>query len=320
METYWNILEVAADPMGAIREWWCAADKPFQFLAFCFDYASYMENRSHKSHLICAIDATCSGLQHWSAVLSDEKGAGRVGMVPKPEPDDIYQAVADRVEVRIKDNDDPIAVAWRGKVTRTITKRNVMTKLYGATMPGMRDQVLTELEKLDKKNGSRYLDDCPVDNYKAADFISRENDAAMRDIIEKATEGMDFVQGVARTLAKAGCPTSWKSPAGLPIDQTYWETKKARVETYWLSVKISKTAKETKKRGKGQRVRLNISYAAPEKGIQERKAANSIAPNFIHSMDASHLMFISLGWNKAFTPIHDSFGTHASDLMSFWPE
>ncbi|MHC5062174.1 MAG: DNA-directed RNA polymerase, partial [Planctomycetota bacterium] len=216
-----NILEVAADPMGAIREWWCVADKPFQFLAFCFDYASYMQNRSHKSHLICAIDATCSGLQHWSAVLSDEDGAGRVGMLPKPEPDDIYQAVADRVEIRIKDNDDPVAVAWRGKVTRTITKRNVMTKLYGATMPGMRDQVHTELEKLDGKNGSRYLEGCPVDNYKAAEFISKENDAAMRDIITKATEGMDFVQGVARSLAKGGCPTSWKSPAGLPIDQTY---------------------------------------------------------------------------------------------------
>jgi DNA-directed RNA polymerase len=308
-----NILEVAADPMGAIREWWCAADKPFQFLAFCFDYASYMENRSHKSHLICAIDATCSGLQHWSAVLADEDGAGRVGMIPKPTPDDIYQAVADRVEERIKRNDDPIAVAWRGKVTRTITKRNVMTKLYGATLPGMRDQVHTELEKLDKKNGSRYLDGCPVDNYKAADFISRENDAAMRDIIAKATEGMDFVQSVARQLAKAGKPTSWKSPVGLPIDQTYWQTRTAKVHTYWLSVKVPQGAYH-KKRGGGKEVQLNVSYAAPEKGIQERKAANSIAPNFIHSMDASHLMFISLGWNKAFTPIHDSFGTHASDL------
>jgi DNA-directed RNA polymerase len=315
------IMQTADDPYGESQlEWWTNSDKPWEFLAWCFEYGAYMRDRSFKSHLVCHIDQTCSGLQHWSAVLSDEKGAERVAMVPKALPDDIYQAVADRVEERIKHNHDPIAVAWRGKVTRTITKRNVMTKLYGATMPGMREQVLTELQKLDKKapQGQRYLEGCPVDNFKAAQFISGENDNAMRDIISRATKGMDFVQQVARHTAKAGVPIKWTSPIGLPVQQTYWKTEAQRVETYWLSIRIPKTPARLKKEGPGLRVQLNVSYHNPKLGIQQRKAENSIAPNFIHSMDASHLMFIALGWKDKgkvnFTPIHDSFGTHASDL------
>jgi DNA-directed RNA polymerase len=290
-----NILEVAADPLGAIREWWTEADKPWQFLAFCFDYAAYIADRSHKSHLICHIDATCSGLQHWSAVLHDEKGAGRVGMVPKAMPDDVYQAVADRVEERIKYNNDPIAVAWRGKVTRTITKRNVMTKLYGATMPGMREQVHAELEKLDKKSGGRYLEGCPVDNFKAAQFISQENDAAMSDVITKATEGMKFVQECARLLANAKKPVTWRSPIGLPIEQAYWKTKTKRVCTYWLSVAVDKHMARSKEGKNGKETPLKYSKTAKDRGIQARKAANSIAPNWVHSLDGSHAMFISLG-------------------------
>lgn len=313
------ILAVAENPYGEAQlEWWSTCDKPFQFLAWCFEYAEYMKDRSFKSRLICHIDQTCSGLQHWSAVLQDGEGGSQVGMVNKDMPDDIYQAVADEVERLIANDPDPIAIAWRGKVTRIITKRNVMTKLYGATMPGMRDQVKHELERLDKKQPGRYLEDCPVDNYKASEFISRKNDEAMRLIIQKATEGMDFTQLCAKTLAKAGLPVRWTSPIGLPIEQTYWKTHTKRVETYWMSVKVPKGNVRQVRRGGGQRIRLNLSYHDPDKGIQEKKAENSIAPNYIHSMDASHLMFVALGWKdegeRCFTPVHDSFGTHASDL------
>jgi DNA-directed RNA polymerase len=298
----------------AQMEFWTKADKPFQFLAFCFDYAAYLRDPEHKSHLICHIDQTCSGLQHWSAVLKDGEGGAQVGMINKPMPDDIYQAVADRVEVLLEVmNDDPMAVSWQGLVTRQITKRNVMTKLYGATLPGMRDQVINELAKLDKKaEGGRYLKDCPEDNFKAAKFIAELNNRAMQDVISKATQGMDYVQKVSRALAESGHPTKWTSPIGLPIRQTYWQTRTKRVNTYWISVDVG-------------RMQMNVSLekteaerkARPEKAVQVRKSEQSIAPNFIHSMDASHLLFIALAWKdqgKALTTVHDSFGTHASEL------
>jgi len=304
-------------PYGeASMEFWTNADKPFQFLAFCFDYAAYLKNPKHKSHLICHIDQTCSGLQHWSAVLQDGKGGAQVGMTDKDLPDDVYQTVADEVESRLEHDTDPMAIAWQGKVTRTITKRNVMTKLYGATMPGMRDQVIKELNDLDKKHSPRYLDGAPEDNFKMAQYIARKNDEAMREVVRKADEGMQYVQACAKALAERGKSVKWKSPIGLPIEQTYWQTWTQKVSTYWLCVDIKNPNRKTKRRG-GE-VQLNLSHEAPERGVQVKKAEQSIAPNFIHSMDASHLLFIALGWKDAgercLTTVHDSFGTHAADL------
>ena len=66
-----------------------------------------------------------------------------------------------------------------------------------------------------------------------------------------------------------------------------------------------------------RRSTLNLSNEAPERGVQVKKAEQSIAPNYIHSMDASHLLFIALAWKDrggALTTVHDSFGTHAADL------
>jgi DNA-directed RNA polymerase len=218
-----------------------------------------------------------------------------------------------------------MAKAWSGKVTRTITKRNVMTKLYGATMPGMRDQVIHELKDLDKKApGGRYLEGAPEDNYKMAQYIAGKNNEAMKEIVKKADEGMQYVQACTKMLAEKGKPTKWVSPIGLPIEQTYWQTRTQRIDTYWISVDVQRHVAQRGGRPKdvdlktgGGRVRLNLSHEAPELGIQVKKAEQSIAPNFIHSMDASHLLFIALAWKDrggCLTTVHDSFGTHAADL------
>ena len=39
-----------------------------------------------------------------------------------------------------------------------------------------------------------------------------------------------------------------------------------------------------------------------------------ISPNFIHSMDASHMALVIDDWNGEFGAVHDSFSTHACDV------
>jgi DNA-directed RNA polymerase len=315
-----NIREIARDPFGELQmQMWGNVDEPFQFLAFCFDYAKVLRVGSeHCSRLICAIDQTCSGLQHWSAVLHDEKGAAEVGMVDKSEPDDVYSKVADVVSNMVENDDDPLAALWLGKVTRTITKRNVMTKLYGATMPGMRDQVAKELKDLDKKQAGRYLGESDVDNYQAARYIAQMNTKGMAAVVEKADQGMQYVQKIAKMLAEEGLTVNWTSPIGLPIEQTYWRTDTKVVDTYWISVKLNMDSQRVRKeKRKSQRVQLCLTHPIPGR-VQVKKAENSIAPNYIHSMDASHLLFTAIGWGDKgmtnFTPVHDSFGCHACDI------
>jgi DNA-directed RNA polymerase len=46
---------------------------------------------------------------------------------------------------------------------------------------------------------------------------------------------------------------------------------------------------------------------------------NDFAPNFVHALDASHLVFTALGMKAQdlhIAGIHDSFGTHACDVAS----
>ena len=39
-----------------------------------------------------------------------------------------------------------------------------------------------------------------------------------------------------------------------------------------------------------------------------------MSPNYIHSMDASHMALVISEWNGCFAAVHDSFSTHASDV------
>jgi DNA-directed RNA polymerase len=56
----------------------------------------------------------------------------------------------------------------------------------------------------------------------------------------------------------------------------------------------------------------------PTKVIVKSKQKSAVAPNVIHSMDASHLMLTTLASIRegvqCFSLIHDSFGTHASHM------
>ncbi len=91
-----EIQAVAVDPHD--HNWWVSADKPFQFLAFCFEWAGYQEQGlSFESALPVAMDGSCNGLQHYSALLRDPIGAKAVNLVPSDRPRDIYEHVANKV-------------------------------------------------------------------------------------------------------------------------------------------------------------------------------------------------------------------------------
>lgn len=99
-----KILLTAEDYLAS--NWWEQADEPLQFLAFCYEYADCLKYlKEHNGSIIgytCSIpiafDGTCSGLQHYSAMLLDPVGGNAVNLTSGHEkPEDIYQQVADGV-------------------------------------------------------------------------------------------------------------------------------------------------------------------------------------------------------------------------------
>ncbi|HEY0329782.1 MAG TPA: DNA-directed RNA polymerase [Rhodopseudomonas sp.] len=71
------IFSIATDPLMDIR--WTEASEPFQFLRACIEWRDFMNTGfGFVSHLVIPVDATCSGLQHYSAMLLDEQGGRAV--------------------------------------------------------------------------------------------------------------------------------------------------------------------------------------------------------------------------------------------------
>lgn len=295
-----ELLDSAASPLDGKR-FWTEADSPWCALAACFEYAGYMiSGDEFESHLPVAMDGSCSGLQHFSAMLRDKHGAQAVNLLPSDEPNDIYTQVVEVVEADLKQDhwsSDMLAVAWRSKITRKIVKRPCMTFAYSVTSRGIRDQILDELRKA--SSGGEYLPG--FENWEAATMIAPVVEQAIRSTVKRAAEAMDWLKGSVKLLVECGRPVTWATPLGFPVQQRYFKTTGKRFFVWF------------------QGTRMRIQLRSDTKSPDGRKQQSAVAPNFVHSMDAAHLQrvvnrMVSEGVTNDFAVIHDSFGVHAGDV------
>ncbi len=300
-----EILESAFDPFGC--KFWQAADKPWPFLAFCFEWVGYLiAGDDHITHLPVALDGSNSGLQHLSAMLKDENGARITCVKPGDQPEDVYQMVADEVENILAEKiseDSPWPGIWQGKVVRKICKQPTMTYTYSATETGMKNQIVSALKDLDSKSetGSHLsFTDRHQTNRDAAAWLAPIVRSAIAAQMSKAAEAMEFMQQLARVYSQTGLPLRWTTPLNMPVVQYYPQT----------------TSKLRKVFINGQMHRLRLNIDAPDR-LDKKRTSAGVSPNFVHSMDSTHLLWTVLGCNdeygiEHFAMIHDSFGTHAT--------
>src|SRR5262249_55577646 len=133
---------------------WEGADekKRWQFLAACFEWAD-CDQPGFVSRLPILLDASASGLQHLSALARDEGGAAATNLNDDGEggPQDIYQRVADRLQVVVAGEAEgggavaEHAAVWRGRIERKMVKQGVMTTPYGVTDRGRTRQVFAAM-------------------------------------------------------------------------------------------------------------------------------------------------------------------------------
>ena len=326
------IYAIANKPM-LTRKWWHAADKPFCFLAACIEFARFMEEGDdYVCHLPPAMDGANSGVQHYCAALRDRSAGRLVNLTDEAQPQDVYQEVANIVKTSVLDDfEDPIAETWlEFGITRKVVKRNVMTFAYSSEQFGFRKQLLEDLmEPLRKDVLEGLIEEHPFgdDNgARAASYLSREVWKAVTGVVEKAAEGMKFIQNCAAVLAHERRPLIWTSPIGLPVVHHYetWDINRVRIFLYDKDIMPSQASKNSKINNDGDVyncIMLNLR-SKPTGKIDKTKQRNAAAPNFIHSLDASHLMYSVLAAHEDygindFMLIHDSFATHCDDTAPF---
>lgn len=297
------VLDVADDVLSA--QLWREADKPAQFIAACIDYANFVRTGyGYVSHLPVQVDGTCNGLQNFSAMLRDEVGGAAVNLVPRDLPSDVYADVARVTEKLVAADlasDDEVvrqlAKAWLDiGISRKVCKRPVMTLAYGATQFGFGEQIYKDtVEPLRQSNKlSRDVNDTKLSSY-----LGNKIWASVQTVIVKAAEAMEWLQEAASVVAKENLPVSWTTPDGLLVMQSYYKTKDKVVNLSF------------------NKQRLQLKHKEQLKEPNGRKQASAIAPNVVHSCDATHMRMTINKMRDAgiqdFSMIHDSYGTHAAN-------
>ena len=317
------ILDVAKDPMANL--WWLHKDKkPVQLLAWCLEWAKAKAWLAEHGTIVgfvtglpYAQDGTCSGLQHFSAILRDPIGGPAVNLVPQDKPNDIYRLVADKVNVVLKQDaisgtpdewDEEKAKTKFGTktlsqiwlnygVNRKVTKRPTMTLAYGAKKRGYTEQIIEDTIKpaLNAKTTCGFTE---TNKYQCAMYMAELIWNAVGATVVRAVEGMDWLHKVSKLVTKNANVVSWCTPLGLLLQQNY----------------LKYESRIIKLRCAGKRFRVYIPHQTGQ--IDKTKQANGIAPNFIHSMDACHLQMTVCKAKDAginhFTMVHDSYGCPVS--------
>jgi DNA-directed RNA polymerase len=293
----WAIVEVGTAPL--INKWWMEADKPWQFLRACSEYVKYKVNpKNFVSHLPITVDGSCNGLQHFSAMLRDEVGGKAVNLTMTDDPRDIYEIVKEKVVEKVKA--DPEAIVSDLDINRALVKRPVMTTPYGATLYGMREQIYEELKKQLDKGIIFTTISKDKDLWVFCKYLATIIYESIGEVVVSAREGMAWLQECARVLSKDSKPIYWTVPTGFIVKQKY----------------LRPIVKEVKTIINGKMASLFSAHGVGDK-LDKHKQTNGIAPNYVHSMDACHLMkTVNLSYTdiQSFSVVHDSFGTHACDM------
>ena len=314
-----KIVACARDPFE--NRWWTEADSPYCFIAACREWAGWLEQgEGFISHLAVALDGSCSGIQHFSMALRDEVGGAAVNLVPSDKPADIYSLVMEqaieqvRADVSTDGDEAEVAGSWlrSGLLDRSCFKRPTMTYGYGSSQFGFRDQIMADTLRPVYRAYQRgecawHFED---NGFKPSLYLSRVTQTAVERTVVKAAECMAWLKETASVVTAEGLPVRWTTPDGFPVVQNYREQKAHRIDTMIFGSRVMMSVSEDQMDKKGKPM------------ISRRKQASGLSPNFVHSLDATHLRMAVLQASQEgisdIALVHDSFGTHAADTGRFF--
>ncbi|KAF9955200.1 DNA-directed RNA polymerase [Modicella reniformis] len=324
-----DIFDSADKPMEG-RRWWLQAEDPWQCLATCIEITEAIRSddpESYMSSIPVHQDGTCNGLQHYAALGGDIAGAEQVNLIASDAPQDVYSGVAQAVERLLKKQAAEgveSAKILSGKVTRKIVKQTVMTNVYGVTFIGARAQIENRLKE---------TEGIPADQVRAlSTYLTQQVFASLGELFTGARAIQEWLAESARRIAKS-IPKNvvspdteeveerhlgkgrkkktskqaiadqqmtsviWTTPLNLPIVQPYRKMEHKQVRTNLQSVTIK-----------------DPTRSSP---VNVQKQRTAFPPNFIHSLDATHMLMSAAGCVEAkltFASVHDSYWTHACDV------
>lgn len=308
-ESRWELLCEALDDPASHHEVW-GTDNPWCAYSAAWELREAYRSGNpytYETGIAVHMDATCSGLQHFSALLRDPVGAVYVnltdptGIGPKQ---DIYAKVSKEVlamleqDLQHQDVEVRTKAAWFLKlgITRNLAKTPVMTYVYGATLAGTAQFIEGFYEEeIMPLQDAQWPED--FSSFDMSMYLARKMFAGIERAVPAAAAAMRWLRAVVRAQPY-GKPLVWSTPVGFQIVHDYREYDEVRVALRSCGVQ-------------------RIIVRDWTDGTRTIPMQNAISPNFVHGLDATHLTMTanamqSLGHD--FVGIHDSFGTHPCDV------
>ncbi|XP_066889377.1 DNA-directed RNA polymerase, mitochondrial isoform X9 [Kogia breviceps] len=150
--------------------------------------------------------------------------------------------------------------------------------------------------------------DLPQDVYSevaAQDFVWEASHYLVRQVFNSLQEMFSGTRSIqrwltesARLISHTGSAVEWVTPLGIPIVQPYHRDSKVMIKGGLQSLTVSSSVDTSQK-------------------PNTLKQKNGFPPNFIHSLDSSHMILTALHCYRkglTFVSVHDCFWTHAADV------
>ena len=326
--------------LGEAEQFAMDAEKKVAFLAACIEWYDYSTcEGEYLSCLPIPIDGSNNGWQHLGAISKDPKTGELVGLVPATIQKDFYVQTAKELINQTTDEKlmEILSAMPMKKIRKGISKRGSMTRAYSAGASKIADNMYFDCRTEDyHEEYGIGQDDC---NKFARILIQ-----AINTVCPGPLSTMAYFQGLAafeigktgvdpklvarrKELNRLSDPTSeeleelneisvqleeqgesivygngqdnisWVTPSGFDVKYTNWQFNNFRCRGT-----IS-----------GYR-QVNHVVRVESNRPDVRGFMCGISPNFIHSMDASHMSLVIDEWNGTFGAVHDSFSTHACDV------
>lgn len=291
------IRSLAQNPLKEI-DFWCKAGDLWRFLAGCMEW-----NRLHeqgpdlfRSHIPILMDGTCNGLQHLAALTGESQLGQSVNLTSGPRRD-IYQEVANTVTQWMGKEESGPEIKWARiwlelGLTRETMKPCVMPIPYGISQKGIAEALIEK----------KPLELPPDDLTKASWYLATGVWQHVKISAGQALKVMNWLKKLATKLAKAKIPLIWTTPVGSRVRMAYFTT-------------VSHIVKLSSRNHKQSTREIRVHEQTKE--LDAKKQGKGAAPNFVHSLDAAHLIktvdaCVDAGIQD-FMMIHDAYGVHACD-------
>ena len=304
MDNMERIRDAALEPTGSTGKSFIGnAKHPFQFYAFCCEWTEAHSKQGNPeafiSHLPVAIDGSGNGFQHYSALLRDQTGATRTNLTRNQLPEDVYTHIAGKLkDLLTHESDNPLAATLlKGGIDRDLIKVPVMTIPYGISIRGLSLELYSYLND----NAEKYsLIEGDLKNWTLITYLTEKLLEVVTAEIPAPSIVMKWLQGIAQSISMEDHLIKWISPIGFPVCQPYMRYRENEIQTELNGTK-------------------RIVYKDKAIGVERKKSKVALAPNFIHTLDSSHLVLVALRCEEKddmdIQVIHDELATHAADMI-----